>query len=86
MRKRRAARLVEERVDGVSVDDPDADEAVTVRLDADGTWVAAIGGDDSPTDSESDSPTVRLEYVTDGATRARRKATQVRRLLSGRSQ
>ena len=83
MHRRRAAKLVAERVDGVSVDV--ADGSAAVRLDDDETWVATIETADAPPDAESDLPAVRLEYATGGPARARRKATQVRRLLSLRA-
>ncbi len=100
MRLRRAQELVEEEVDGVSVDARDGDEAVTVRLDDDGAWVATIEASDAPTDAAddvdaptdadadagSDSPTVRVEYPTDGPPSARQTATRVRRLLTRRAE
>ena len=82
MRKARAAKLVEEQVDGVSVSARGADDEAVVRLDEDGTRVATIVGEESPA---STSPRIRLEYVTDGPTRVRQKAARVRRLLSRRA-
>ena len=85
MHRRRAAKLVAERIDGVSVDDDDG--SVAVRLDGDVTWVATIEGADSPPDADAESnlPAVQVEYATDGSARAQQKATQVRRLLSLRA-
>ena len=85
MRKRRAAKLAEEQVDGVSVDAGDANGDVTVRLDDDETWVATISDAESADDSASDPPEIRPEYVTDGATRAERKAARLTRRLSRRA-
>lgn len=77
MRRQRAARLVEERVDGVSTDrDP---EETTVTLESDGTWVATIADADAP---DAPEPTTRLEYVTEGTTRVERAAARITRLLS----
>lgn len=81
MRKRRAAELVEERIDGVSVENPDPDGEVVVRLEGDGTYVATIADEE---ESPSASPGVHLEYVTEGPPRAERKARRIRRLLSRR--
>lgn len=98
MRLRRAQELVEEEVDGVSVDADDDEEAVTVLLDDDEAWVATIEAADASTDAaddvdaltdadvESDSPTVRVEYPTDGPPSARQTATRVRRLLTRRAE
>lgn len=86
MRLRRARELVEEEVDGVSVDASDADETVTVRRDGDEAWVATIEAADAPADAGSDPPTVRVEYPTDGPPPARRTATRVRRLLTRRAE
>ena len=85
MHRRRAAKLVAEQVEGVSVDD--ADGAVAVRLADDATWVATIEEADSPPDADAESnlPAVQVEYATGGPARVRHKATQVRRLLSLRA-
>lgn len=81
MRKRRAAELVEERIDDVSVEERDPDGEVVVRLEGEGTHVATIAEEESPSASSG----VRLEYVTEGSPRVERKARQVRRLLSRRA-
>ena len=81
MRKRRAIELVEERIDGVSVEEPSTDGEAVVRLDGEDAPVVTIAEEDS----SAASPTVRLDYVTEGSPRAERKAGQVRRLLSRRA-
>lgn len=85
MHRRRAAKLVADQVDGVSVDAADGSAAVRLDNDDDETWVATIEAADAPPDAESDLPAVRVEYATGGPARVRRKATQVRRLLSLRA-
>ena len=90
MRLCRARELVEEEVDGVSVDahdgNGDEDEAVTVRLDGDEAWVATIEAADADADAGSDPSTVRVEYPTDGPPPAQQTATRVRRLLTRRAE
>ena len=81
MQKRRAAALVEDHVENVSVGRSDSDGEITVRLDEDDSRVATITDGDSSTESPSPSPQTRLEYVTEGETRANRKAAQIKRLL-----
>lgn len=82
LRKKRAAKLIEEKVDGVSVD---LDDEVTVRLDEDRTHVATIVEEDSPKESTSQTPKTRLEYVTSGPVRAKQKALRIKHLLSRRA-
>ena len=84
MRRRRAAKLVDERVDGVSVDEPAADGDVTVRLDEDDTWVATIAAADRQ-ESGDEAPECRLEYADGGPSRVARRAKRIRRLLSRRA-
>ena len=79
MRKKRAMERVERRIDGVSVEEPSADGEAVVRLDGEDDPVATIA------EEASASPTVRLDYVTEGSPRAERRAGQVRRLLSRRA-
>ena len=85
MHRRRAAKLVAEQVEGVSVDD--ANGSVAVRLADDATWVATIEETDSPRDADAEPslPAVEVEYATGGPARVQQKATQVRRLLSLRA-
>ena len=85
MRKRRAATIIEDHVEGVSVSSSDSDDETAVRLDGDDTRVATITGSASPADASSLSPRIRLEHVTDGETRASEKGDQIRRLLSRRA-
>ena len=80
MQKRRTAMLVEDHVENVSVGSSVSGDEITVRLDEDDSQVATITDGDSSTGSSS--PQTRLEYVTDGETRASEKATQIKRLLS----
>ena len=84
MRKRRAAMLVEDHVENVSVGSSNPDDEITVRLGEDDIPVATIIDGDSSTESSAPSPQIRLEYVIDGETRATKKATQIKRLLSRR--
>lgn len=95
MRKKRAAELVKERIDDVSVEERDPDGEVVVRLEGEGTRVATIaeeeeeegekGEEEEAEKSPSASSGVRLEYVTEGPPCVERKARQVRRLLSRRA-
>ena len=84
MRKRRAAMLVEDYVENVSVGSSNSDDEITVRLDEDDIPVATITDGDSSTEASDSSPQIRLEYATDEETRATKKATQIKRLLSRR--
>ena len=84
MRKKRAAELVKERIEDVSVEERDPDGEVVVRLEGEGTRVATIAEEEEE-EEESAPSGVRLEYVTEGPPRAERKARQVRRLLSRRA-
>lgn len=84
LRTQRVARLVEERVDGVSVD-RGVNGDVTVRLGPDGPRVATIVDVDSNSDTAPASAKTRLEYVTDGAARVKGTVARIVRLLSRRA-
>ncbi|ESP88588.1 hypothetical protein K933_09012 [Candidatus Halobonum tyrrellensis G22] len=89
MRKKRAAELVKQRVDDISVEERDPDGEVVVRVKGEGTRVATIAEEDEEKGEEETPPSapsgVRLEYVTEGPPHVERKARQIRRLLSRRA-